>query len=351
MMRKTNSINIEELNGLTNKYAIQFLNETDEKDRKRYFNTVKKIMNIERETGKKVTDWNDDNIIDFFKVFKAKSPASLASKNTIFNKYRFSLYKNMLKEESEFKTYELDRDTKIACSRHDELLSVTINYDEYVQIKNQMIIEEGSVKVNTRDKLIFELAWLPMTNHEIKTLRINDIEFIEGEMWEYAKITLRNNDGTIKRIAIVENEEVVNDIKLVIKEDTYYNFSENSYKCYKFKDTITTFEGNKEITIKNDYLIKPVIVGVMALDGCVSNASITLSGVFNNPNTSPKCKGIRVQNLTIEHIFRSKMLYLMNEGIEVKELAKKYNFKADGTLYGWKNLVSLKYGNNEYKAQ
>jgi hypothetical protein len=186
-----------------------------------------------------------------------------------------------------------------------------------------------------------------MTSNEIKGVKINDITFEEGEYNEIAKINIYEADGNLKRIVTIENLEIVNDIKLTMKEDRYINFLNGSKRFYKFKDTTIEYIDGKKTTLKNEYLIKPLDVGVNANndEGCVCNPSIVLKGVFNNIEVAPKCDGIDIPSISIEDIARSKILYMMSEGYEVKELVSKYSCKADGTLYGWRTLVGLKYGN------
>lgn len=285
------------------------------------------IIRFEKQLNKEIYDWREDDILSYLKHFKSISPVSL-------NMYLVSLrnFSDYIckKENMVGRVFELNENNIIDCIDVDALLSVTISYDQYNHIKEQLTLINDE---NVRDKLLFELAWVGLSNEEIKLIKETDITFQKSDLgWDVAIIKI-NDTKTVT----IEDPEVVEDIKKVLKETTYI---------------VETHDGRiKKVSYRDsEYLLKPINVGRGKKETYINNPGITLRNLFQQDKPKANiitCPGIDIFKLSIEDIKRSKMIYLLsNEEYFDNELIQViFDLKNDSNLYWLKKIAKLKYAN------
>jgi hypothetical protein len=309
--------------GLSMKYANDFIQ--DDKNYK-LRSTIQAILKTEEKINKNIKKWNESDIETYLSGFKCISPPSMHLKlNTLRN---FADYISTKTKRAKV-CYDVEKFSAIKNSKFEDLLPVTLSYEQYKIIKEQLIAEEMGKTFNTRDKLMFELAWYGLSHTEIQMLKENDVKFFEGEYGEYVVLKLQNRE-----IEIQENE-VIKDIKNTMIEDIYISHTQGGTKRYKYKDT--------------EYLLKPISVGAGKSSEYIAQPSLALQNVFKNISKPIICDGIDVEKLTLEHIRRSKIIYLLSmkdtKGYTVAKIKKIMNIHSTSNIYWLRHVVKLKYGN------
>ncbi|MBU3186595.1 hypothetical protein [Clostridium estertheticum] len=308
---------------LTEKYIKEF---TEIYDAGVNFGQIlRNIVDTEKEEKMDLLNWGDKEIAVYLKRSDAISPKTLAKHMSVLRKFANFICK---KEKIEPREYLMEDGVYMQLIDRKHLDAVTIDYDQYMDIKNQLDMTEDGEKVNLRDKVIFELAWVGLTNEEIKFIKNENINFEMSENdWEIIILSLENK--TIR----IEDQEVVQDIKLCMKE-TY---------CVR-----TAKDGRTKKTFYKDseYLIKPINVGRFSTKTYMNNPHLALQRVLQNGDFV--CPGIDVENLTLSDIRRSKLIYLlapMNEDFfSVETIAGLYNLKGPSALFWFKKVAIDKYG-------
>jgi|GEM_PF-7100037 len=210
----------------------------------------------------------------------------------------------------------------------EKLMSVTLNYEQYMSINGQLDIIDADKKINLRDKVIFELAWLGLTSEEIKLIKEDDIEFIPSD--NGGEVTIIDTDGG--KLVRIEDPDVSNDIKLCLKE-----------KC----NTVTDTNGiTKKMPYKDsEYLIKPIKVGHSTSKTYFDNPHLALHHVLRRGDIL--CDSINLNSLTLTDIRRSRLIYLASPNSEdffnFKTIASLYNLKRPEALRWYKEVALEKY--------
>lgn len=296
---------------LTEKYSQRFLELYDKENNKGQI--IKKIIETEQNTEVELLDWDDSHIVVYLRNFGAISPSALNKKMVVLRKFAEFICK---KENIPTRTYLIDDGVFLQLIDKNQLASVTLNYSQYVHIKNQLDITDGGERVNVRDKLIFEFAWSGLTSDDIRMIKESDIEFIESDNgWQIALLNLYD------RVIRIDDPEIVEDIKLCLRE--IYN-------------TRTAKDGRTKKTFYKDseYLIKPINVGRTSSKTYLNEPNLTLQSVFKSGNII--CEGIDIEGLSLADIRRSKLIYLLSP-----ENEEFFDIKTVGGLFNFKSRMSL----------
>jgi site-specific recombinase XerD len=308
---------------LSEKYIERFLKIGSNHD---YESVLRNIVEIEKSQKKEFLKWNEKELQIFLRSFKSISPVSLNHRMFVLRNFCDYICDN---ERIPKVILNLKESNLYDCIDHEKLLSLTIDYNEYNHIRNQLTTFDGN---NVRDKLMFELAWEGLSNEEIKNLKENDIEFIKNDYDFECAILKINKDKNIK----VEDPFIVQDIKIVIKETEYFVTTKNDVtKKFKYKDS--------------EFLFKPVKIGKQKFDiksdASMANPSMILQNVIRTNNIT--CEGIDMDNLSIEDIKRSKMIYLSapenKEYFDRNFICVLFGLKNDSSLFWIKKVAELKY--------
>jgi hypothetical protein len=304
------------------KYSEDFLKLYDTENNKGQI--MKNILETEVESKVDLLKWEDNEITIFLKKAGSISPIGLNKNMVVLRKFADFICK---KEKLTTRKYVMEDGVLLSLIDIEQLLSITLNYDQYLVMREQLSMVEGGEKVNLRDKVIFELAWEGLTNEEIKLIKVDNIEFVKSNNgWE---ITVLNLEGKIIRI---EDPSVTQDIKLCLKE-TY---------CVR-----TAKDGRTKKTLYKDseYLIKPINVGRTSDKTYLDNPHLALQRVLKSSDIM--CKGIDVEDLTLSDIRRSKLIYLLapenEEFFNIESVAAIYGLKSSESLRWYKKIADEKY--------
>jgi len=271
---------------LTEKYSEKFLEIYDK------FNNMGAIINgvieTEKETNIEMLDWEDEQVIIFLKQFGSVAPSSLHKKIQIIRKFADMICK---KEKLPLKEYSLNDGVTMQLIDRKRLFAVTLTYEQFMNIKNQLDIQEDGMNINVRDKVIFELAWEGLTSDDIRLLKESDIEITKEETGlNVAILNLKD------RIARIDSQEMIEDIKACMKET--YSVSVNAVGK------------RRQLPYKNsEYLCKPSKIGKESIKTYLNEPNIALQGVFKSG--AILCEGIEVEGLSLADIRRSKLIYLL----------------------------------------
>jgi hypothetical protein len=319
---------MEDSKMLTIKYSKDFIDIYDAEGNKGQI--IKDIIEIEEETKVKLLDWEDTEVIKFLKRAGAVSPQSLNKRMVVLRKFADFICK---KEKIAKREYIMEDGMFMKLIDREQLNSVTLNYEQYMDIKKQLDMTDGGEKINIRDKVIFELAWASLTNDEIRSIKEENIEFVQSDNgWDVAILNLEGK--TIR----IEDPEVVNDIKLCLKE---------LYCVRVAKDGRTKKTYYKD----SEYLIKPINVGAGAASSktYLDNPHLALQRVLRSGDIV--CKGIDVEKLTLADIRRSRLIYLLSpeneEFFNYATIAGLYNLKRVEALKWYKEIAKEKYGTEQ----
>ncbi|MBU3153480.1 hypothetical protein [Clostridium estertheticum] len=283
------------------------------------------IIEVEKETKKELLKWGDEEVSIYLKKADAISPKTLGKRMSILRKIADFI---CTKEKITKRKYLIEEGMYMQFVEKGRLDSVTLTYDQYMDIKNQLDMTEDGEKVNLREKVIFELAWQGLTNEEIKFIKSENIKFetVEDD-WEI--ILLEFEDKTIR----IEDQEVIQDIKLCIKE----TYNVRTAKDGRIKKTFYK---------DSEYLIKPINVGRFSTKTYMNNPHLALQRVLQNGDFV--CPGIDVENLTLSDIRRSKLIYLLapenEEFFNIETVARLYNLRSPAGLSWFKKVAIEKYG-------
>jgi putative cell wall-binding protein len=209
------------------------------------------------------------------------------------------------------------------------LLSVTINYQEYCHIKNQLSgLSLENQEINVRDKVIFELAWIGLAKDEIKNIKESDIMFQENEDTGLDEALIQINEKLIK----IDDPDVVDDIKKVINEEYYYIYSKDGRE-------------KKMQYRSSEYLLKPINVGRNKFETNLNNPSLVMQSQFKSGNVT--CDRIDIENLTLEDVRRSKIIYMLAEEnaefFDMDLISVLFDLKNESGLYWLKKIAREKY--------
>jgi hypothetical protein len=322
---------------LSQKYFKEFLNKKDH-DLKAVLN---RIVEQEKVSGISFLEWSENEIGEYLRSFKSVSAMALNRQLSVLRNFADFICE---KENIAKRSYDLGEDKLNDFIDKTELLQVTINYEQYRHIKNQL-------DDNVRDKLLFELPWYGLTNAMIKMLKNSDIQFVYSEDfgWEIALLSCRNLneesedegeeviDTTSNEPLIIkiEDPEVVEDIKKCMKESWHIIESKDGrVKKMQYRDS--------------DYLIKPINVGKSKKEDYLCNPSLTLQKTFVTKYIT--CEGINMNKLSIANIRRSGLIYLLSpeneKDFSLELISVLYGYKNDSGLYWLRNFAKEKYKNN-----
>jgi len=308
---------------LTVKYEKEFLRLYDEVNNKRQL--IKDVIIVEQETGVALLDWDDTEVASFLKKAESVSPMSLNRRMTILRKFADLI---CTREKLAKRKYIMEDGVFMQMIDRSQLAASTLSYDQYCEIKNQLGVSIDGETVNVRDKVIFELAWMGLTNDEIRMVKSEEIEFVKTENdWEIAII---NIDDKIIR---VEDPEVTADIKLCMKELYNVIFSKDG-------------RVKKMFYKESEYLVKPIAIGRTSNKTYLNNPHLSLQHVLKSGEIV--CQGIDVESLTLSDIRRSRLIYLLAPENEIffdfQTIAGIYNLKRPEGLRWYREIAREKYG-------
>ena len=164
------------------------------------------------------------------------------------------------------------------------------------------------------------MAWEGLTNTEIKHLKVSDISFYKE--FGIEKIQLRLKTRNI----IIDDSEVVYDIKKTIEQKEYFREEKNGRSYFvHLKDT--------------PMLIKPIAMRVSDNDA-VSNPSILLHRVLQKLEDEFSLPGINLSDLSLEDIRRSRIIDLLKHDT-IGNVKMIYDKKASCDLYWLEEIAIL----------
>ena len=309
---------------LTDKYSKLYIQMCDEANDKGQI--VKKIINVENETGIELLDWNEEQLILFLKSFESISPISLSKNLTMLREFARFIAKQI--GDTTERLYLLDTSMFIALIDREKLLSVTLSYEAFQNIRGQLGMAGEGETVNYRDKLVFELAWYGLTEDEIRMLKKVDVEFINRKEMEVAVLTL-----TRGKVVVIDDAETIEDIKqcMVVNEVT------RLAKDGRLKTT-----GYRE----SEYLLRPGKSGGKSINTFYNKPSTGLKSAILKQDIS--CEGVDIFKLSLDDIRRSRLILLLapkNEKFfDFKSVAGIYNLTSLPSMKWYKDVAILKYG-------
>ena len=201
------------------------------------------------------------------------------------------------------------------------LLSKTIIFPmDYSAIKNQITISVGEIEYNMRDKVLFCLSCLGLTNNEMKNLKKSDVEF--ATINDKNCCVLHFNTRTVT----TTDKELIDDIKVCMKERYYLRIESTGKEMeIRYKDT--------------PYLIRPIETN-SSDNETIANPSLTLKKVLNKIYH----RDLDMEHISIEDIRRSLIFYWMGSHnareIDVADLLSK---KTRSDLIWLKNVAKKIY--------
>lgn len=282
--------------------------------------TYNRIFNRLSEESKFITKWENEDLDKFIYSFDSISENSVNKYLQIVRDFYSFVCKELgLKP----KSLKLTKNTKDYINLK-ELLARTLDENEYKALKNLLIVEtpeEGTY--NYRDKVLLELGWLGLTNNEIKTLRIDNIEFYREFNQEKAKLKLK------RRTVIIEEKEIVYDIKMTIKQKKYWRVEKGGREYFiNLKET--------------PMLIKAVAMRQSNKDE-VSNPSNMLNGVLKNlAEETEVAPGIKIENINLSDIRRSRIIELLKlPYLKISDIKNIYDKKTESDLYWLQSIANI----------
>ena len=285
---------------------------------------IKNIIKIEKEMNVELLNWKDEEIIAFLKKFESISPVSLKKKLATLREFASYICKE---ENIETPVYTLDESVFMSSIKTDKLLSVTLSYEQFQNIRGQLGMASIGETVNYRDKLIFELAWYGLTEDEMRMLKKDDVEFIDRKGTEIALLTLCTG-----KLVPIDDAEVIEDIKQCAITDEITRIAKDG----RFKTT-----GYKD----SEYLIRPGKSGASSPNAYFGKPTTALKCAFVKDNIT--CDGINMYDISLANIRRSGLILLLakkNEKIfDFKTVAAIYNLKTPFGLCWYREVADLKY--------
>lgn len=299
------------------KYKDEFLKKDKNKDLEAIMD---RIITKEEQYGIDCANWSVEQIEEFLRDLHSISPNTISRSLTYLRNFVGFI---CAKEKLNCPEYKLEFGKLYDLVDFNKLLNSIITFEQYRHIKNQL-------DLNLRDKVIFTLAWHLLGNDEIKTLKEKDIEFAEAQDTGMEIAILHLSDTKIIK---VEDPEAVEDIKNLINEKYYHiEAKDGKTKRMQFK--------------YSEYLIKPVNVGRAKKEDYISNPSLALQSAIEQQGVT--CPDIDVNELSIESIRRSKLIYMLapqNEkyfdNLIIRTILDSGN--GDSNLFWLKKVAKMKY--------
>lgn len=223
---------------------------------------------------------------------------------------------------------------------YDKLFSKTIIFPgHYDYIKDWLKIaaqKDGNLnEYNFRDAVIFDLACEGLTNKEIKNLKMKNIHFFRENSKNKCRLDLITN-----RSIVLDNEEIVFDIKKCMQEIYYLRIEKTGkYMFVPYRDT--------------PYLIRPVQMHqgknltVADPNSILGNKLKKLENIpVKNINNDIEYY-INLNNLSLEDLRRSKILYLIGEfDAKITDLQYLLSKKTEHDLHWLKKIAKILYNKN-----
>lgn len=287
---------------------------------------VKGLISYADSIGIPIVKWDKQTLFDWLKSIHAVSVISFYNRLAIFERYA-----KYLTDKAGLPALEI----KIESSEMFDILDIelllknTITNEQYQKLLEKMksLQFADDFAFDIRDRVIFELAWLGLTSSEIKYLKTSDITFSS------------NNGCAIMIVKTADNEFVAMDVQLL--NDIRECIMTNEYVVITRAGVRKTYE-----LLSSDYLIRPIKVGRIAESlGTLANPALSLhDALVKNKIT---CDDIDVENLTIENIKRSKIIYMLSidhgSKNDIRYVAEVYDIKHEMMLYTLKKLSKMKY--------
>lgn len=306
----------------TNKYFKMYLTIYDEANNKG--NIIKNIMKVEKELNIELLDWKENEIIIFLKKFESVSPVSLKKDLTTLREFANYICK---KENIETPVFTLSETIFMSLIDMDKLMSITLSYEQFQNIRGQLGMTNIGETVNYRDKLIFELAWYGLTEDEMRMLKKDDVEFIDRKGMEIALLTLCTG-----KLVQIDDAEVTEDIKQCAITDEITRIAKDG----RFKTT-----GYKD----SEYLIRPGKSGTSSPNAYFGKPATALKGTIIKQEIT--CEGIDIFTLSIDDVKRSRLVLLLSKKNEkffdFKTVAAIYNLKTPMDLCRYREVANLRY--------
>lgn len=283
---------------------------------------LKSMFEYEKKIKREIRLWRNEDELNWLKSFNTISPFGLHSRISFLNKYK-DFIKRTNKQLRVYKS-KLTSDEVWGCIDIEKLEKLTLTDAQYNIILAQMQNTDTKF-INTRDRLIMELAWLGLTNNEIKMLKKNDVKIVDDENEKQAVISLQN------RNIVTGNLQTILDIETCFEEQNHIvNTKKNIMKVMKLAES--------------NYLIRPVSIGtnVASTTSTIGNPSVVLKNVFIKNDI--KCNGIDIELLSIESIRRSKICSLIhNEELDYVGMVNEFGIEQDCTYFIYRKISKLKY--------
>ena len=289
---------------------------------------IKNIMDTEKESSIELLDWNEEQIIVFLKKFESISPVSLRKNLTVLREFANFICKE---EGLEKRDYSLDDGAFMMLIDTDKLLSVTLSYEQFQNIRSQLGLAATGETINYRDKLIFELAWYSLTEDEIRMIKKTDVEFSNRKGMDIVILPLVTG-----KVVVIDDEEVIEDIRQCMVTDSITRIAKDG----RFKKT-----GYRD----SEYLIRPGASGARSLNAYFGKPATALKGAFVNQDIS--CEGIDIFALSLDDIRRSRLILLLSKQNEkffdFKSVAGEYNLKTIEGVKWYRQVAELRYPANK----
>lgn len=295
------------------------------KENKEDASVINSVVEYENEFKESCIYWSKENLIKWLKDFNSTSIGSLNVKLSIFRKFC-----SFISEEEHVRYEDVNLDFGELYNYLDveQLKRITITYMDYRHILNQMLPDSSGDGWNVRDRLIFELAWLGLSNEEIKLLKESDLEF-QGD-----DAVILNISNT--KFFRTDDPQLIEDIKLCLKERYHHIASKDGRsKKMQYRDS--------------EYIIKPVNVGRSKKEDYVGNPGVVLQAAFAYFGIT--CNGIDIFTLSIEDIRRSKIVYLLSEEnqdyFDMEFVKNMFDMSSENQMFWYKKVSRIKYSDNK----
>lgn len=284
------------------KYFQNFLIENNDRDKATWDNLFAKLLIY----PKLITEWNNNDLNNYIKSLNSISDNTIVKYTQYIKKfYEFCCEKEGIKPLNLF----LIRDKKFYID-YDKLLSVMLDEQHYMLLKNSLSEVIEGKEYNTRDKLLVELAWEGLSVDEIKNLKERDIKFDVVNDKNVVILNLK------ERNVIIYDEEIVEDIKKTLNQTEYLmTFKNKSPQFRKYKET--------------DYLIKGVQTNV-SNKSTIANPSNVLKRALMKVYIVPD---IDLDKLTLEDIRRSRIIDMFKKNASIEDVQEFLGKKVSCDLY------------------
>lgn len=295
-----------------------FLKDKNKKDVALY----RTIIYLINKSNKNIKQWDEKDLENLLINLDSPSVTSL---------YKYYLYFKNLYKHYTSKNIEVPK-AMAEYINYEKLREEIITYNDYKNILNDLEPMYLGEIVNKRDKVLFELAWLGLTSKEIQFLKEDDVEVINNN-----KVIIHLED----REMIVNDEELIKDLKDVKNERLYYRFdSEIRVLKYSYKDSPYLI---KPISIRNDRATTNIYNLAIIFRQIAKRLSLDCNYVSkNHDNTVRK---INIEALNLENIRRSKIIwYIGNTDYSLEEIKDIFGKKKIDDLRWLEKIAYEIYG-------